>query len=87
MHLVYLVLGVASANSRVYLFYSGVLSPLILGAALVYHRFTCDIPGCKRLGWRLQPLTGHSFCKIHDTVGKLEVEATKKKIAQGEIPE
>ena len=73
-------LGLTDANGRWYLFWSGVGGNVFLvGAAVTYHRFTCNVPGCHRIGLRQQELTGHSFCRRHDEIGRREVavKATK----------
>jgi hypothetical protein len=81
------VLGLDSANSSFYLFWSGIGgNAFLIIAAVVYNRFTCDIPGCHRLGFEQQELTGHSFCRKHDHIGKLEAASKAQKVAQGEVP-
>lgn len=86
-HAIAHVLGIDSANSSFYLFWSGIGgNAFLIIAAVVYNRFTCDIPGCHRLGFEQQELTGHSFCRKHDHIGKLEAAAKAEKIAEGEVP-
>jgi hypothetical protein len=81
------VLGLNSPNGSFYLFWSGFGgNAFLLLFALTYNRYTCDIPGCHRLGFTRQPLTGHSFCRKHDHIGKLEAIAQARKVAQGEVP-
>lgn len=81
------VLGLDSANSSYYLFWSGFGgNAFLIIAAVAYNRFTCDVPGCHRLGFHRQELTGHSFCTKHDDLGKIEAEAAAEKAAEGELP-
>lgn len=82
------ILGLTSPNSSWYLLWSGIGgNVLILIVALLYHRFTCSVPGCRRIGLHEQELTGHSFCRKHDALGQREREAKEAAAAAGEIPE
>ena len=87
MHWIAHLLGLDSPNGSFYLFWSGFGgNAFLIITAVIYNRFTCDIAGCHRIGLTRQELTGHSFCRKHDHIGKLEAEATERKIAAGEVP-
>lgn len=85
MHWLLFILGLTSPSSVPYLLWSGCGFVLLGAWALAYRRFTCNVPGCRRLGFKLQKLTGHSFCRIHDDIGKKEEAAKQRKLATGEL--
>jgi hypothetical protein len=81
-------LGLTSATSSWYLFWSGFGgNAFLIVVAIVYNRFTCDIPGCHRIGIRRQELTGKSFCTRHDNIGRIEAAAQAEKAAKGQLPD